>query len=404
MIGRRTNGPWRSRLRPLDLLATGTIGMRTRRLRAVLTALGIAIGIASMVSVVGISASSRADLLAEIDRLGTNLLAVQPGTDLFGTASTMSADAPAMIRRIGPVVEATTLSAVDEPVHRSDQVPSSHRNGLSVQATDEHLVDTVGATLASGRAHDRASLQLPTVVLGSVAAQRLGIDEIGGGYRVRIGDEWFAVIGILDPLALHADLNRSVFIGVPAAAEAFGSKGLPSRVLLRTTQSQVEAVRAVLARTASPGAPNEVQVSRPSDALEARAQVDENLQRLLLGLGGVALLVGGIGIANVMVISVLERRSEIGLRRALGATRGHIRAQFVIEAALLSAAGGLLGVSLGSAITALYADRQGWLLDLPVRGLLAGVAAALAIGALAGLYPAVRAARLDPAEAVRPAA
>ncbi len=405
MIRRRTGPtPWRSRLRPVDLIGTGTIGMRTRPMRALLTALGIAIGIASMVAVVGISASSRADLLAQIDRLGTNLLAVQPGSDLFGRSATMSADAPAMVRRIAPVIEATTLSEVEGAVHRNDRVRSSHRNGLSIQATDDHLMETVGATVAAGRAHDRASLELRTVVLGSVAADRLGIRTVDPGIRIRLGDQWFAVIGILDPMPLHPDLDRAAFIGIPAAADAFGSKGLPSRILLRTTQSQVEAVRAVLARTASPGSPNEVQVSRPSDALEARAKVDENLQTLLLGLGGVALLVGGIGIANVMVISVLERRSEIGLRRALGATRRHIRHQFVIEASLLSAIGGIGGVAAGSMVTALYADRQGWQLDLPVGGLLAGIAAALLIGALAGLYPAIRAARLDPAEAVRPAA
>lgn len=401
---RRRRGPWRSRLRPGDVLGTGTVGLRTRKARAAFTALGIAIGIASMVSVMGISSSSRADLLAELDRLGTNLLAVQPGQDLFGESATMSAEAPVMIRAIGPVESAAAVSAVDETVQRNDQVPASTPNGLSVLATEPALTDTLGATVASGRVHDAASVTLPTVVLGSVAAERLGVHDVAVGQRVLIGGAWFSVIGVLEPLPLNADIDRAALIGIPAAKTILGEKGLPSTVYVRTDHASVLAVRDVLARTASPGDPNEVQVARPSDALAARAEVDENLQTLLLGLGGVALLVGGVGIANVMVISVLERRGEIGVRRALGATRRHIRNQFVVESTLLSFIGGVLGVAIGFVVTTVYANRQGWLVALPMRGLVFGVLAALAIGAVAGLYPAVRAARLDPAEAVRPAA
>ena len=401
---RGKRGPWRSKLRPLDMLGTGTVGLRTRRARAAFTAVGIAIGIASMVSVMGISSSSKADLLAQLDELGTNLLAVQPGQDLFGESTTMSSEAPAMIRRIGPVESATAVSNVDKAIQRNDLVPSNTQNGLSVLATESNAADTLGATFASGRNHDAATVTLPTVVLGAVAAERLGVANAEHGQRVYIGGKWFVVIGVLDPLPLNPDIDRAALIGIPAAKDAFDVKGLPSIVYVRADQSNVVAVRDVLARTASPGAPNEVQVSRPSDALAARAEVDQNLQNLLLGLGGVALLVGGVGIANVMVISVLERRGEIGVRRALGATRRHIRNQFVVESTLLSLIGGLLGVATGFVVTTVYANRQGWLVALPMQGLVLCVAAALAIGALAGLYPAVRAARLDPAEAVRPAA
>lgn len=400
--GRR--GPWRSKLRPLDMLGTGTVGLRTRRARAAFTAIGIAIGIASMVSVMGISSSSRADLLAQLDELGTNLLAVQPGSDLFGETATLSPEAPAMVRRIGPVESAAAISAVDKRIQRNDRVPSTTENGLSVLATEPNLVPTLGANLASGRNHDAATVTLPTVVLGAVAAERLGVGDTANGQRVYIGDRWFSVIGVLDPLPLNPDIDRAALIGIPAAKDLFDAKGLPSTIYLRTDPASVAAVRDVLARTASPGSPNEVQVSRPSDALAARAEVDKNLQNLLLGLGGVALLVGGVGIANVMVISVLERRGEIGVRRALGATRRHIRNQFVVESTLLSLIGGVLGVAAGFIVTTVYANRQGWLIALPMQGLVLGVAAALAIGAVAGLYPAVRAARLDPAEAVRPAA
>ncbi len=398
------SGPWKSQLRPGDVIGTGTVGLRTRRARAAFTAIGIAIGIASMVAVMGISSSSRADLLAELDSLGTNLLQVRPGQNTFGDSVKMSADAPGMIRRIAPVEAATSVSEINKTVQRSDKVPSNTKNGITTYGSEANLASTLGAKASSGRVHDKASVKLPTVVLGSVSAERLGITDVETAPRVWIGGKWFAVIGVLEPLPLNPEIDRSALIGLDVARSTFDVKGLPSSIYVRTTPEQVENVRSVLARTASPGAPNEVSVARPSDALAARAEVDKNLQTLLLGLGGVALLVGGVGIANVMVISVIERRAEIGVRRALGATRRHIRNQFVVESTLLSLLGGLLGVAGGFGVTAFYANSQGWLLALPVQGMVFGVVAALLIGALAGLYPAVRAARLDPAEAVRPAA
>jgi len=388
------------RMRSSDVLATGTVGLRTRVGRTVLTAVGIAIGIAAIVAVQGISASSRADLLAQIDQLGTNLLHVRPGNDVFGEAATVPEDAPAMIDRIGPVTAAAGLSRLDATVKR--HVHDDEPNGLDVLAAGPELATTLDATLASGTFLVGDDAGLPLVVLGAVAAERLGIDDLAGGPTVDIAGRAFQVIGVLEPLVLHPDVDRSVLIGEAAAERVLGADVTPTSVYLRTDPEQVEAVRAVVARTANPIAPNEVDVARPSDALEARAQVDEGLRNLLLALGAVALVVGGVGIANVMVISVLERRAEIGVRRALGATRGHIRVQFLVEATVLAMLGGVLGVAVGSLVTAGYAAEQGWRLAMPVEGLVAAVAAALALGAVAGLYPASRAARIDPADAVRP--
>ncbi|MET0324794.1 MAG: FtsX-like permease family protein, partial [Ilumatobacteraceae bacterium] len=190
--------------------------------------------------------------------------------------------------------------------------------------------------------------------------------------------------------------------GYPVAAELFETTTSPSTLYVRTVPEQVEAVRSVLARSVDPESPNEVDVSRPSDALAARATTDAALRNLLLVLGAVALIVGGVGITNVMVISVLERRGEIGVRRALGARKVHIAGQFLVEAGVLATLGGIGGAIIGSAVTALYARSQGWLVEVPVAALAAGAGAALAVGLLAGVSPAVRAARLDPAEAVRP--
>jgi putative ABC transport system permease protein len=391
----------RSRLRPGDVVGLGVLGLRVKRARALLTGLGIAIGISAMVAVVGISASSKADLLAELDALGTNFLQVQPGNSVFGDAAELPTTAPDMIRRIAYVESASATRIVDTAtVRRNSLIPASESGGIAVVATEPSLLDTLAGTVAQGTFLNAATGAYPSVVLGSVAAERLGISTLDGDPLVYLGNQWFAVIGILDEVPLAPDIDRSALIGYDVAQRLFGIDEAPSTVRVRTDPDQTDAVWEVLAATANPEAPNEVDVSRPSDALEARASADQTLTALLLGLGAVALLVGGVGIANVMVISVLERRAEIGVRRALGATRRHIRLQFLIESTLLAGLGGAFGVALGATITWFYADYQQWRFAVPPTGLLGGVAAALAVGAIAGLYPAVRASRLAPAEAV----
>ena len=392
-----------SRLRARDVAGVGSLGLRSRRGRTTLTALGIAVGIAAMVAVIGISASSRADLLDELDRLGTNLLQVAPGQSNFGEESSLPTTAAAMIRRIGPVESAAATRNVGTTVRRTDQIDEAVTGGIAVVATEPELLSTLGGTMAEGRFLDDALATVPAVVLGSESAARLGIDDLDGRPMVWLGERWYAVVGILDPVPLAADIDRSALIGYPIAIEQFGIDEAASTIRVRTDEDRVPAVRDVLAPTANPEAPSEVSVTRPSDALAARVQADEALTALLLGLGGVALLVGGIGIANVLVISVLERRNEIGIRRALGATRRHIRLQFLVEAVLLAAAGGVGGVLLGAAVTAGYAASRDWTLAVPLTALGGGIGVALAVGALAGLYPAARAARLAPADAVRPA-
>jgi putative ABC transport system permease protein len=391
---------WKSKLRPADVLDAGLYGVGGRTGRSTLTAIGIAIGIAAIVAVFGISASSRADLLAQIDALGTNLLVVEAGNTLFGEESKLPIDSPAMVRRINPVLDATGVSLLRAEVQRNEY--DTTPNGLSVLATETSLLDTIEGTLARGRFLDKDTSTLPTVVLGAIAAQRLGITDLTGTPTIVIDGERFAVIGILDPLTLHPDLDRSVLIGETAATEYLGFELYPTRIYARTSPQHVDDVTRVLGRTVNPGAPNEIEVSRPSDALEARAAVDQGLQRLLVGLGLVALTVGGVGVANVMVISVLERRSEIGLRRALGATRRHIGLQFIVEAATLTTIGGLTGITIGATITYLYAQRQGWTVSVPANIIAAAVATALLLGLVAGLYPAIRAATMNPADAVRP--
>lgn len=386
-----------------DVLPTGSLGLRTKRMRSILTALGIAIGIGAMVSVVGISSSSRADVLAQIDSLGTNLLQVAPGQTVFGQDTQLPVEAPAMIRRIGPLQSAAATRTVATTVRRNDKVDIEETGGIAVVATEPQLLSTVGAKLKTGRFLNSATTRYPAVVLGATAAARLGVDSLAGQPLVDVGGHWFEVVGILDPVPLGPDIDRSALIGYDVAKRLFGINDSASTVRVRTNPTQVEAVRAVLAATANPQAPGNVTVTRPSDALAARATTDQALTALLLALGGVALLVGGVGIANVMVIAVLERRTEIGLRRALGATRREVRLQFLVEAVLLSAMGGVAGIVIGAGITIGYASVRGWVISVPLLTLAAAVGVSFVVGAVAGLYPASRAARLVPAEAIQPA-
>jgi putative ABC transport system permease protein len=398
-----TNATYRSRLRPADILRVGALGLRTRRLRTGLSTLGVAIGIAAMVGVLGLSASSREELQTRIRALGTNLLEVQAGQGFGRGTQTLPADAVKMVRRIGPVTAVSSIATVTgATVRRTDAISEGINSGITVFAADDALLTTLNASVADGKWLDDATSTYPAVVLGSIAAQKLGVVSVADELRVRIGDNWFAVIGILKPVAAAEGLDRGAIIGI-AAAQTYvvGGDIAPERIYIRTQEGAIDAVRNVLPPTVNPETPEEVEATRPSDALAAEDAASTAFTSLFLGLGAVALLVGGIGIANVMVIAVIERRSEIGLRRALGATKAHIRRQFLTEAILLAGAGGVVGVGLGAAVTAIYASTKHWKVVVPPIAIGGGVVAALAIGAIAGLYPAARAARLPPTEALR---
>ena len=385
----------------LDLGRIAGRGLGARRLRSGLTALGIAIGIAAMVAVLGIAESSRATLLAELDRIGSNLLTVAPGQTMFGEDATLPDEAVAMIGRIGPVEGASAVSLTGATVRRTDRIPSGETGGIAVQGADPSLLETLEGRLAAGRFIDDAVGRYPTVVLGALAADRLGITSLAGQPLVWIADRWWAVVGILEPLPLAPEIDRSALVGMEAAREYLDTEASPTTIYVRAVDELLDDVRSVLPATSNPESPEAVLVSRPSDAIEARAAAATAFTTLFLGLGAVALLVGGLGIANVMLMAVLERRNEIGLRRALGATRGHIVGQFLTEAILLAGAGGVMGAVLGSAVAAAYATSQAWVVALPIAGCVAGVLGAAAVGAIAGLYPAVRAANLAPTDSLR---
>ncbi|MFF5232722.1 ABC transporter permease [Dactylosporangium sp. NPDC000521] len=394
----------RSRVRAADLLPLASIGMRSRPMRAALSTLGIAIGVAAIVGVLGITRSSQADLLARIDRLGTNLLTVANGTRIGGDEAKLPVSSVTGAARTDGVLKVTATAGVPRlQVFRTDMVPAYRGGGVEVRATEPSLLDTLDGHLAIGVFLNDATARYPVVVLGHDAATVLGIAQVDAGTRVWLGEHWFTVAGVLRPFELAPEIDRAALIGLPAAASYFGYDGHPTRLYVRADTARTAPVAGMLARAVNPAEPNSVNVSRPSDALASRLLVADSITSLLLGLGAVALLVGGVGVANVMVISVLERRTEIGLRRALGAARRHITAQFMTESLLLSLLGGLTGVILGAAVTHAVAAYRDWHPLVPLSAVAGGFAATLLIGVAAGVYPAVRAARLNPTDALRTA-
>ena len=400
--------PAAARLHLADLAGLASIGLRTRKLRGGLSALGIAIGVAAIVSVLGLAASAKAALLAEIQALGTNLLTVTDGQSLGGTAAELPAAAPAMIARLPGVTAVQATGGVGGvEVYKSPLIPPVETNGLSVDAATLGLPAACGTSVAQGRFLNAATASVPVAVLGAAAAQLLGIDRFRPGMRIWVssqssGGHWLYVTGILGPDTYAPEIDLAVLVGFPAAEKYLGFDGHPSEIFVRTSDTPPVTMRvdSLLGYQADPESPNQVDVSRPSAALTAEADAKGALDTLFLGLGAVALLVGAIGVANIMIISVLERRQEIGLRRALGATRGQIRAQFFAEAIMLSLAGGVAGVLTGAAATALYARAHGEAVVIPPDAWAGGLSAAIVIGALAGLLPAVRAARLSPTQAL----
>ncbi len=399
------------RLRLQDGLRVASVGLRARPLRAALSALGIAIGTAAIVGVLGLSSSSQAGLIAEIDRLGTNMLTVEAGQSLTGGTAQLPREAPARITLLNDVqLVADTALMKDEKVYRNSMIPVGNTGGLQVQATSLNLLSVLRTGVARGDWLNAGTAHEPVAVLGSAAAAQLGIDRVSPGRRIWLGGQWFSVAGILKPSPLGPDIDDSALVGYPAAQTYLGYVGMvrgeakagpPSSIYVRAATAHVAAVQSLLAQTANPEAPNEVNVSQPSDVLTARAAAAGAFDSLFLGLGVVALIVGAVGVANIMIISVLERRSEIGLRRALGATKSQIRTQFLAESILLAVIGGVVGVMAGAAATAAYASSKSWAVVIPVEAWSGGIASAILIGAFAGLMPAVRASRMPPTVALR---
>jgi putative ABC transport system permease protein len=388
------------KLRPSDLGRLATVGLRTRKLRAGLSAVGIAIGVTAVVAVLGLSSSASAGLQNEISALGTNLLVVENGQNLAGQTVELPRTAPATIAAMDGVTQVQQTGTVTGDVYANPLIPTINTNAIGIDAASLGLPTILRTAMAEGDYLNAATAQEPVCVLGAAAAQRLGIDRVYTGERIWADNMWLYVAGILKPAVLAPNIDSSVLVGFPAAQRYLSFNGNPSTIYLRAQTNQVNTVYNLLGATANPQNPSQVDVSQPSSALVAQADAEGAFDDLFLGLGAVALLVGAVGVANIMIISVLERRSEIGLRRALGATKGHIRTQFLAEAILLTLIGGTAGVVAGALSTAIYASTKHELVVVPALAWGGGISATIVIGALAGLWPALRAARLSPTQAL----
>jgi putative ABC transport system permease protein len=305
-----------------------------------------------------------------------------------------------MIGGIDGVTQVQQTGSVTGDVYSSPLIPAVDTNAIGIDTASLGLLRTVGTSVAEGTYLNAATAQEPVAVLGAATAQRLGIDRVSAGERIWLDNMWFYVDGILNPAVLAPDIDSAVLVGFLAAERYLGFDGHPSTIYVRAQTSQVDAVYNLLGATANPENPSAVAVSQPSAALVAQADAQGAFDDLFLGLGAVALLVGAVGVANIMIISVLERRSEIGLRRALGATKGHIRVQFLAEAVLLAFIGGAAGVGAGALSTAIYASTKHELVVIPAVAWGGGMGSAILIGAIAGLWPALRAARMSPTQAL----
>jgi putative ABC transport system permease protein len=382
-----------------DLLRLGLFGLRARPTRVALSALGIAIGIAAMIAVVGISSSSQAAIARTLDGLGTNLLQAAPGDDATGDPATLHPESVEILQRRDDVEGAAGVGRLPSTnVYRTDLVPVAASGGLTVDVVQGDLLEVLRGEVASGSWFRAADL--PQVVLGATAASTLGIDRVTPGTRVWIEGRWVAVTGILAPLPLAPDLDTSVLVPETEADEAFGFDGSPTRLFIRADPTVVTEVRDLLASALDPEDPYRIDVDRPSDALAAQQATEDGFTGMLLAIGGVALLVGGIGVANTMIITVLERRGEVGVRRALGARRRDVRDQFLVESLLLSLVGGAAGVALGACVTGAVALAQSWPVVVPLWAVLGGFVSTVLIGGVSGLYPAIRAARMAPTAAL----
>ncbi len=389
-------------LSPRDQVRTALIGPRSRPLRTALSALGVAIGIAALTAITGIAASNQAQLLAELDDLGANLVVVQPGATPSGDLVPLPETAVAMIERVDEVEQVGTLRSVPDGIgaYRNDLIPAGQGNGISVVAADPSFLSAIEGSMAEGEWFTEANRGLPVAVLGSAAAARLAITETG--VRVWVGGQWYVVVGIMASAGLAKDIDAAVFLGDTWAAQHVSSTedDTIAALFVRVTPGNVSAVRDVIANAANPVSPY-VFVSPLSELAGARETTNDSLGGLAIGLAAIALFVGGIGIANTMVVAVLERRGEVGLRRALGARPGQIASQFVGEAIVLGGLGGIAGALVGVLAVFVYAVILGQVAVVPIEVLAGGPIIALVVGIVAGLYPALSAARLSPTAALR---
>lgn len=403
----------RSRLSFRDLVAESVAGMLARPGRTVLTILGTVLGVAALVATLGLAKTAGNQIVTRFDALSATTVSVGNRSDsLFRSpgledVSAIPWDAEDRLTRLNGVVAAGTLTLVDTGGQLVSSVPINDPLGQSqfamdVLAVSPGLFETVGAELRTGRFFDEGhdARHEPVALLGPGVAARLNINRVDQQPAIFIGDTTLAVIGIIDDVVQEPSLLEAIIIPNGTARELFGT-GAPAEVHIRTEVGAAYLIGDQAPIALNPGDPSLLRVQVPPEPRAVRSGVESDVNTLFLVLGGVSLLVGAIGIANVTLVSVLERVGEIGLRRAVGAARRHIAAQFLVESAAMGFIGGIIGASTGVlVIVAVSANRQ-WTPVLDVQVPLLAPLAGAVVGLIAGLYPSWRASTLEPVEALR---
>ncbi|WP_344111991.1 ABC transporter permease [Kribbella alba] len=392
-----------------DLLDEALAGVAARPTRLILTTLGTVLGVAALVGTVGLGQTANGQITQRFDLAAATRVVVQPddkGGQSGEAATELPWDAPERISRLNGVEAAGTVStlAVGDDLVRSVAGLDSQRNGhaLTVMAGSAGLFDAVRSVLRTGRffdsGHDARADRV--VVLGKHAAERLGINRVESQPAIFIGDQAYTVIGILDSVSGRAELLDAVIMPNGTAKTAY-DLAAPDALEIRTQVGAAQLIGRQAPVAIDPNNPSALKVDAPPAQGGVRRGVQSDLNALFLLLGAVALLVGGLGIANVTLLSVLERVSEIGLRRALGAARRHVAVQFLVESVIVGFLGGLLGTAAGVLLTVGVSWGRDWTPILDNRLALGSPFLGAFIGLVAGTYPAWKASAIQPITALR---
>jgi putative ABC transport system permease protein len=387
-----------------ELLGVAWNGLSARKIRTALIMLGPIVGVAAMVGAVGLTESAKGDLKAKLAALGTNLITVEAGGTFGQQNPTMPKDAVHRVKQLQSVTRASAVGEVSGVLTIPHAGAEKYYEAFPVPvlAADDALPGALEVKMQSGRwlrESDRLN-HARAAVIGEGLAKEYGV--IPGEIRtLRLNNVDYGIVGVLSSVALDPSLDNAVFVTQWGAKHDFGTEGKPTKLYVRAATGETEATSKAIPTAINLGGPDQVSTKIPSDALAASAQADETLQQTAVFAGILALAVGGIGIANVMSISVIQRSTEIGIRRALGHTRSTIALQFLLEALFIGILGGLAGVFVGVAVVYLVSAFAGWTVVIDYGRMPLWVGLAVGVSVAAGLYPSGKAARLEPLETLR---
>jgi putative ABC transport system permease protein len=387
-----------------DLLGVAWKGLSARKIRTLLIMLGPIVGVAAMVGAVGLTESAKGDLKQKLSTLGTNLIIANAGGSFGQQNPTFPGDAVTRVKAISSVESASATTNLSQVIALPAQGGSDFYQAfpVPVRAADLTLPAVLDVPVINGRWLSAADnkLHARAAVIGAGLAKQYAFLR-GENRTIRLNDTNFGVVGVLGPVALDPDLDNAVFVTQWAAKHVFATDGKPNQLYVRSTPKDTQATADAIPTAINLGGPDQVSTKVPSDVLKAASQADKTLQQTALFAGLLALTVGGLGIANVMSISVIQRSSEIGIRRAVGHSRSKIGLQFLLESLFVGILGGILGAAVGVGVVYLVSAFAHWVVVIAYSRIPIWMGLALIVSVVAGLYPSIKAARLEPLETLR---